>query len=236
MKIYNLLTFGLIASVFSSCSYFDRFENKAAQINRYENVSLSLIHENRLLNARIDRLKYQISKLESKNSFLSIKLDKVSSNSRSRKIASVPVLVPKNDMVKDDVYNWSSSDLLKIARVEFDKKNYEKSSQHFYSFYSKYSNDERINDEFLFEAGIAAFESKVHYDWSNTLFSNLITTYPNSKYFRGAKLWRGLTYLKEGKNSEFFKTVEEFRKKYRNTDEWNILSRNYEKMVQRYKQ
>ena len=44
-----------------------------------------------------------------------------------------------------------------------------------------------------------------------------------------------MTHLKLGDEQAFFNTAEEFRKKYRNTPEWNILSGHYEKIVQKYK-
>jgi len=44
-----------------------------------------------------------------------------------------------------------------------------------------------------------------------------------------------LTYLQLGDDQKFFTTVEEFRKKYRNTEEWKVLSPHYEKIVQKFK-
>ena len=57
--------------------------------------------------------------------------------------------------------------------------------------------------------------------------------YPTSQYYRSAKLWKSLTYLQMGDKKKFFATVEEFRKKYRNTKEWKILSAYYEKIEEK---
>lgn len=58
--------------------------------------------------------------------------------------------------------------------------------------------------------------------------SSLVKTYPRSQFYRGAKLWLALTQYNMGDQQKFLKTVEEFRLKYRNTDEWKILSKYYE--------
>ena len=64
----------------------------------------------------------------------------------------------------------------------------------------------------------------------------VIENHPTSDFFLGAKLWLAMTYLKQDKEDKFFAVAEEFRKKYRNTTEWNdILSKHYEKIVQKYK-
>ena len=57
--------------------------------------------------------------------------------------------------------------------------------------------------------------------------------YPTSSYYRSAKLWVALTHMKLGDKQKFFATVEEFRKKYRNTNEWKILSAYYEKIEEK---
>jgi outer membrane protein assembly factor BamD (BamD/ComL family) len=90
-----------------------------------------------------------------------------------------------------------------------------------------------LSDEFYFKAGISAFESGSHHDWTITHFDNLMSKYPTSQYFRSAKLWIALTHMKMGNKKKFFATVEEFRKKYRNTPEWKILSSYYEKIEEK---
>ena len=38
-----------------------------------------------------------------------------------------------------------------------------------------------------------------------------------------------------GKTEDFYSTVEEFRKKYKNTPEWEILRAHYEDITQKFK-
>ncbi len=60
-----------------------------------------------------------------------------------------------------------------------------------------------------------------------------MSQYPTSKFFRSAKLWSSLTHLKMGNKDRFMATVEEFRKKYRNSPEWKILSKYYESIEEK---
>ena len=90
-----------------------------------------------------------------------------------------------------------------------------------------------MSDEFYFKAGISSFESGNHHDWTLSHFGALMNKYPTSQYFRSAKLWIALTHMKMGEKQKFFATVEEFRKKYRNTQEWKILSSYYEKIEEK---
>ncbi|GAB4015811.1 MAG: hypothetical protein Fur0010_15190 [Bdellovibrio sp.] len=236
-KILGLTTLFLASSSFVSCDIMNKFEQKAAKINRYEQVSLALAKENRELKVEISQLKYEIESLKSKNNFLTLQLDqknKPAEKIAERKVASTSP-VDTSDLVQFDTYKWTPTQLLSIAEKEFEEKNFEKSSQYFKAFDKYYSSDKRIDDQFLFRAGMAAFESKKHYDWSLAYFDRIVADHPNSPFYRGAKLWRAMTYLEMGDHDRFFETVEEFRKKYRNTEEWKILSHHYEKIMQKYK-
>ena len=237
-----------IVGTFSSCDSIEQFEAKAEKINRYERVSLQLSKENRELQSQVSRLQDQIQTLKSEKNFIQIKLDKyegktpamasTTSSAGSRGIASVGPkfkVPPSKDMVKFDVYKWTPSQVLAMAEKEFESKNFEKSAQFFTTFANQFPGHERINDSFLFQAGVAAYESGKHQDWTLAHLEKLVSEYPTSKYYRGAKLWMALTYLEQGKEEKFFNTVEEFRMKYRNTEEWKVLSPQYEKIVQKYK-
>ncbi len=230
----NLFKLLIILPIVSSCNYFTSLEHKVEDINKYEVASLNLAKENRQLHRHISDLRFRISELEAKNKFLELKNRKYV---QGRTPASVKAIVadPDNDLVKFSTYNWSDVDLLKIARSELDKKNYAKAAQYFYTLTHEYPNSSLINDSVLFQMGLASFESKKYYNWANTSLSKLILEHPNSKYFRGAKLWRALTYLKKGNTNNFYNTVEEFRLKYRNTPEWKVLSKHYEELTQKYK-
>jgi TolA-binding protein len=235
MKNLYLLIFVLL---FASCSkispsrFLADIEMKAENINRYERVALSLAKENRRLQGEIGRLESQLQEVTSKNNFLAMQLNK---SKGSRKIASVGPANPSNDLVKYDVYNWSPKQILAVARTEFKKKNFEKSAQFFKTFLTRFPNHKEVREELLFQAGLAAYESRSHNDWVMSDLGKIVSEYPNSKYYRGAKLWMALTNLRMGKKGAFFNTVEEFRKKYRNTSEWKILSAHYEKIANKYK-
>lgn len=245
---FSVFTLFVAMGTLSSCDYIERFEAKAEKINHYERVALHLSKENRELKSEVSRLHDQIQVLKSEKNFIQIKLDKyegdkptlasVTSSGSSRGIASVGPkfkVAPSKDLVKFDIYKWTPSQILAMAEKEFEAKNYEKSAQFFTTFRNQFPQHERINDTFLFQAGVAAYESGDHQDWTLAHLEKLVEDFPTSKYYRGAKLWMALTYLEQGKESKFFNTVEEFRKKYRNTDEWKVLSPHYERIVQKYK-
>lgn len=232
--IFLVLLFGVL-NMLQSCSYSEKLAKKLESMERYERVSLQLAKENRLLQVEINELKYSLQTLKAENNFLALQLEK-KSGKNSRDIASIRQIVDKDkDVVQFDVYKWKPEQLISMAQVEFNKKEYEKAAQFYKNLFVHYPNHEAINDQLIFQAGIAAYESNNHHDWVYESMNKLITSYPASKFYRGAKLWIGLTQLKEGDTNAFFTTVEEFRKKYRNTEEWKILSAHYESILQKYK-
>ena len=218
-----------------SCDILERVEEKSAKINRYEQVSLKLAKNKRDLQEKINELEYQVQKLKSKNKYLELQLEKASGKRGSRVPASVQKFQVQNDEVQFETYRWEPSELLAMADKSFKEKDYEKSAQFYQSFHAHFPDHKIIDDAFLYKAGVAAFESGKHHNWALKNLNQLVKNYPNSPFYRGAKLWMGMTHLKQGKKEMFFNTVEEFRKKYRNTQEWKILSLHYEKIVQDYK-
>lgn len=243
----------LLASclLFSSCNMgvdVKSIEKKAALINKYEMVALQLAKENRELHAKVKRLEFDIQKLKQDKAFIDSKKAAVAAHPNSalgsahapaahaapsRGIASVPVVDVTKDLVEFKTYKWSAEDMLKIADKEFKSKNFEKAAQFYTSLASYYPDHKKIDDEFLFKAGISSYESGSHHDWTLKHFEALMHTYPTSTYYRSAKLWVALTHMKLGQKEKFFATVEEFRKKYRNTNEWKILSSYYEKIEEK---
>jgi tetratricopeptide (TPR) repeat protein len=201
----------------------------------YEKKSLALARENRILQAKISDLKFQVSELQSKNKFFSAQLEK----SRlpvapAREIASIPK--PQvEDLVNFEVYKWTPEKLLAISEKELHFKNYEKSAQFYNELISRFPKHEILSDRVLFGAGVAAFETGQRYDWSAKHFKTVVEKYPKSKLYRGAKLWLALSLYHQGEHQDFLKTAEEFRLKYRNTDEWKILSRYYEDITYKVK-
>lgn len=219
-----------------SCDYIGQIEHKAAELNHLEDRAAALAMENQKLKSEIDRLKFQVSKMETEHQFLQVQLEDKQDSKASRSIASVAKFVPKKeDHVKFDIYQWTPDQIKAIAHSEFQKENYVKAAQFYKAFSMHYPNHHEFDDEFLFNAGVAAYESGRYQEWTLDHLNKLVSEYPTSRYYRGAKLWMALTHLQMGERERFFETVEEFRKKYRNTPEWDILSTHYEKIVQNFK-
>lgn len=239
MKIANLLklTLFLIAgTLVTGCDYVEHVANESRNSLYYEKVALKVAQDNRYLKSEINKLRYEIETLKAKNNYLSIQLKEKEGLKQQRAIASLKKDLPRKDLVKFEVYNWTPEQVLSIAHKEFQKKNYEKAAQFFNTFAIQFPNHNKKNDLFYLQAGVAAYESGNHDLWVEKYLGKLVQTYPTSPYYRSAKLWLGLSHLKARDHQAFFKIVEEFRKKYRNTDEWKILSAHYEEIVQKYKQ
>lgn len=232
MKIvfmFSILAFGY---VFALWKYGGMDKTVMAKWNaqfEYEKKALNLAKENRLLEVKISDLKYQISELESKNKFLASQMQKNSEGAAApaRAIASIPKANPE-DLVNYEVYKWAPEKLLAIGEKELHHKNYEKSAQFYHELIQRFPKHEVVSDRVLFGAGVAAFETGKRYDWTEKHLSQLVKNHPKSEFYRGAKLWLALAQYHQGEHQKFLTTVEEFRLKYRNTEEWKILSRYYE--------
>lgn len=250
--ILAAMVFPLITACSVDMKAIHALEHKATLMNRYEIVSLKLAKENRELLVEVKRLEFEIEKLKQNNTQVASKgghsTENVVASSHGeghegghadRAIASVePVTSPGHkvegrDYVEFKTYKWHAEDMQKIADKEFKEKHYEKAAQFYMGLADSYPHYKGLSDEFYFKAGISAYESGVHHDWTITHFDNLMAKYPTSQYYRSAKLWIALTHMKMGEKKKFFATVEEFRKKYRNTPEWKILSSYYEKIEEK---
>lgn len=253
----TILATCLILPLVSSCGFekeIAKIEHKAILINKYENVALKLARENRELHAEVKRLEFEIQKLKQVTGHGQNSVAKADAHGSShdapaghdshasahdaapsRGIASVkPMdLALKKDLVEYKTYKWSADDMVKMADKEFKAKNFEKAAQFYTSLVNYYPGYKHLDDEFYFKAGISAYESGEHHDWTLKHFSVLMEKWPTSQYFRSAKLWVALTHMKMGEKQKFFATVEEFRKKYRNTNEWKILSSYYENIEEK---
>lgn len=238
-KMMNLTILVMLSTLFASCGAVDFLEKRAAYYNQLEDKGYALMKENELLKIEVAKLKTQVKSMESKNYYLESQLETMKSSKtdvmQERTIASVPAMRNGSDLVKFDIYKWKPEEVLAVAGKEFSSKNFEKAAQFYNTFAIQYPTSKLKDDKFYYQAGMSAYESGKHYDWTLTHLQSLIEKYPTSEYFLGAKLWMGLTYLKIGDEQKFFSTVEEFRLKYRNTPEWRILSPYYEKIVQKYK-
>ncbi|MFW5887610.1 MAG: tetratricopeptide repeat protein, partial [Bacteriovoracia bacterium] len=228
-------TFVVFAYVVLGTNFVESLKQRSQVVNNYETKALQLAKSNRDLQAAINQLRYKIQTLETENQFLDIKLSKYEKpQTASRGIASVKP-TPDDHVVKYEIYKWSPKQMLMLADSEFKKENYSKSAHYFNSLIERFHGDSLIDDKVFYQAGLAAYQSQKYYDWAISHFNKLMKKHPTSKFYRQAKLWHALSLLKKGKAREFYKTVEEFRLRYRNTDEWKILSGHYEELRKKFK-
>lgn len=235
--VFLLLAFGYVFSLWKFGGMDKTVMAKLDAQLQYEKKSLVLAKENRLLQVQISDLKYQVSQLESKNKYFASQAQAPvkTAATAERKIASIPK-TDTNDLVNYEIYKWTPEKLLAIGEKELHFKNYEKSAQFYNELIHRFPKHELVSDRVLFGAGVAAFETGKRYDWSEKHLERLVKNYPKSEFYRGAKLWLALAQYNQGENQKFLKTVEEFRLKYRNTEEWKILSRYYEDISYKIKQ
>ncbi len=223
--VFSLLAFGFVFSIWKYGGMNTTVMAKWNAQFEYEKKALVLAKENRLLQAKFSDVQYKINELESKNKFLSAQI-KNPHTKAARNIASIPKS-NTNDLVNYEVYKWTPEKLLAIGEKELYYKNYEKSAQFYNELLKRFSKHGIVSDRVLFGAGIAAFEGN-RFNWSEKHFDRLVKHYPKSEFYRGAKLWLALAQYNQGEHEKFLLTVEDFRFKYRNTEEWKILSRYYE--------
>lgn len=228
MKIllsFFLLAFAYVFSLWKFGGLDKSVMNKLDQQYQYEQKSISFAKENRLLKSKISDLQYEVSQLESKNRYLTASLE--GKTPASRGLASIPKSSP-DDLVAFDVYKWTPEKLLAIGEKELHFKNYEKSAQFYNELIDRFPKHNIVSDRVLFGAGVAAFETGKRFEWTEKHLMRLVKEHPKSEFYRGAKLWLALAQYNQGEHQKFLDTVEEFRLKYRNTEEWKILSRYYE--------
>ena len=228
-EIFFLTLFSvLFAFMLHQGGVFESISKTSKKVQQFEYKALALAKANRLLVIEKKELEAKIAHLEAKNEHLLLeKADK------KRTIASIPKK-RVDDLVNFKVYKWSAEKLLGVGEKALHFKKYKKSAQFYNALINEYPKNNLITDRVLFEAGMSAYESGEYYPWAKTHFKELISKYPTSKYYRGAKLWLALTFYQEGDTKSFMNTVEDFRLKYRNTKEWKILSPYYEELAHKY--
>jgi TolA-binding protein len=229
LTLFCVLTFIFTYTV-GQFGLWDDFKKTADTVHNYEYRSLELSKKLRLAQRENEKLRSKVTRLTSEKEHLEMNLQ----TKKSRTIASIPSK-SVNDLVNFELYKWSADKLLGVGAQALHFKKYDKSAQYYNALFNHYPSHSSISDKVLFEAGIAAYESKKHYDWAENHFDALVKNYPKSKYYRGAKLWLALSHFYQGDQVKFVSTVDEFRKKYRNTKEWAVLSKYYEELNHKYK-
>jgi len=223
----RVILFFVLVPVLQGCGIY----KSAKEFTNLKRTSIYLAKENRLLKKEITSLKFSVNELKNKNEFLTLSNE----NKLNRSIASVIPVSPDNDLVEFHVYRWSPEQLLSSGRNAFEEGSYEKASQFLKTLVFQFPRHQVISDEVFYKLGISSYESAKHMEWAQESFDKIIDIYPHSNYFRSAKLWRALINLKKGNKKSFFLTVEEFRKKYRNTEEWKLISRHYDTIYKNYR-
>lgn len=228
----------LMLPFLSACGLGEYLNEKARVINNSERTALVLAKENRELKAELSRLQFQLQEVKAEKIYLTAKVKREQTPSaHKRGLASVSSSIPAppaGNSVNYDVYRWSPEQLFQRGQLHFRDKKFKEATEFFQTLLFHHPNHSLINDAFHYQAGVAAYESGLYFELAEYHMQQLMEKYPTSTFFRGAKLWQALLNLEVGKTSEFFATVEEFRKKYRNTPEWRILSAHYENIREKY--
>ena len=234
--VFSLLAFGYVFSLWKWGGMDKTVMAKLDAQLLYEKKALALAKENRLLQVKISDLEFKVNELESKNKYFASQSGAPKKAPvQERAIASIPQ-TNTNDLLNYEIYKWTPEKLLAIGEKEFHFKNYEKSAQFYSELINRFPKHNLVSDRVLFGAGVAAFETGKRYDMSEKYLARLVKDHPKSEFYRGAKLWLALSQYNQGEHKKFLVTVEEFRLKYRNTDEWKILSRYYEDISYKIKQ
>lgn len=227
MKIF--LAFSFLTGIFGFVAHYTNlwgnFEKRATMVYNYEQKSLELARENRVLKIKLGQMQAEMQKLANDKEYLKI--------SGKRKIASVPKFDP-TDLVQQDAYQWAPEKLKDTGAQSLARKEFEKSAQFYNAYLSLYPGHKGVSPETIFEAGVAAYESKKHYDWAINHFNKIVENHKASKLHKGAKLWLALSYYQEGRVNEFVAVCKDFKNKYRNTNEWKIVSKYYESIMAKH--
>jgi hypothetical protein len=141
----------------------------------------------------------------------------------------------KKDFIHEEIYQWSPEQMILMAEKHFQNKNYISAAESYYTLLNRYGESTLINDEILFMAGLSSYKSEKHLRWSVSFFKNLLTRFPDSQYLRSSKVWLALASYRLGDKKMIQDTLKEFESKYRNTQEWEVLSSYYENFVHQNK-
>lgn len=192
---------------------------------------------------------YEIKKIHNENIDLKIKLQKAEFSlarlqessvvkSANREIASdvkksYEIFPPDRqiqDYVKQDVYHWSEGKLLALSEKEYKLKNYLAAAQYGMTLVNLNS-EINVDEKFLYRLGISCIESKMYLNEGIYVLGDLIKKHPESPLVIQAKLWRGLAFHRLNNKEEFIAMMEEFKTKYRNSKEWNVLKSIYDRSL-----
>jgi len=229
VALYNFLRFFLILLVLSSCEkaslWLKESKIKAERVNRYEEISLALLQENRLLKAEISKLTFDLSQ---KQHQLAVAMASQAGFAGGRFVASVSSPEEKLSFQK-----------LLVKAKDFEKQGDLQSSLELYEKILKKKeallSEEQGDSLEKIVLKVMSLSIKIKkYDLCLRIISSFEKEIKNTSYQRHAKLWKAIALSNSGKKKEAFNIFEEFRKRYKNTAEWKILAPHYEKIMKRY--
>lgn len=227
MKTFLFIFLGTFLSYIAYFSFVE--SNESSLLTHLWNQESSYFYENQHLKKQLAWKQSQLVDLqnqlrEEKAKSLLVKVEK-----KARSIAST-----ENEFVKEELYSLEDSQLKQIAFKYYHKKEYFLASQYFDVLLKEYPESSVIDDQTYYFAGLAYYRSSQELEQSRECFKKVVEEFPNSEFRLQAKIWIGIAYLQIGKEDKFIEVVQEFKEKYRNTEEWKMLSQYYGKMSQKY--
>ncbi len=226
------------ASIFyASMTHFEVLANAKQKHERFRHLHYALMKQKSYdlaLKVKVRNLETRLESVRADYNYLAMKSGKNIGRLPASQEYQADYEAEEKDYVQWGLFQWPPEKMLAIADHEFEFKRFLKSAQFYRELIGRFPDYEEITDMTYFKAGVAAYESKAHYDWAIDFLARLETRYPKSELKRNAELWLALSYLQVGEEKRFYDIVEKFRKKYRNTDEWKILSKHYEKITLLY--
>jgi TolA-binding protein len=203
---------------------------------KYYYQSLQLAKKNRELMVKVSELNHELNNEKTKNHYLKVKMDNEQGEAQRDLASFMPVKKltiegDAKDYVQYDIYKWGEQKLFSIGNREYKLKNYDKASQFYVELINQHPDSKHLTESMLMKSAFSCYQSKKYYSQAIDILDMLLKRFPHSEHYLKAKLWRGLSELQLGNFKKFFASVDEFRKKYRNTREWAIIRNYYEKII-----
>jgi outer membrane protein assembly factor BamD (BamD/ComL family) len=209
MKFYLFLIL-----ILSGCSFKEGLKDGLQKEASVEKAALTMAKENRELRARAIQLETELKKFQKEP--IGVKRSMASYN------------LQRLQSLED---NWKPDEMQFVAEIEYEREDFEKAAYFYNGILKKFPEFEMIDDQLLFKAARANYESGKNYKRALEIFEKIVKEYPKSQFFLQSKLWIGLIQFKIGEKKNAKEKIIEFQEKYQNSPEWKILEKNYEKII-----
>lgn len=187
--------------------------------------------ENIKLKSQVQKLEFTLARIQESSKNMSDMDRSIASVKTKKNFELFPHDRKVEDLVKQDVYHWSSGKLLALSEKEFNLKNYLAAAQYGMTLLNLNEEQSIMDENFYYRLGVSCVESNLYLAEGVQVLNDLIAKYPESPLIIQAKLWRGLAFHRLNNNTEFLAMIEEFKTKYRNTKEWTVLKNIYERSI-----